>query len=82
MREIASQWGAAEQHQEPSPVLCDDPEGWDGGGRLKGEGIYVYLRLIHIIVQQKLRKQGKAIILQFKIDQPNEKRREGMYVYI
>ena len=29
-----------------SSMLCDDLEGWDGGvvgGRLKGEGIYVYL---------------------------------------
>ena len=31
----------------------DDLEGWDGGGlggRLKREGIYVYLQLIHVAV--------------------------------
>ena len=28
------------QHREPSPVLCDDLEGWNGGrgGRLEREG--------------------------------------------
>ena len=33
-------------------MLCDNLDGWDGvrGGR---EGIYVYLQLIHIFVQQK-----------------------------
>ena len=33
--------------------VMDDLEGWDGGGlggRLKREGIYVYLQLIHIVV--------------------------------
>ena len=37
-------------------MLCDDLEGWDWGevgGRLKREGIYVYLWLIHVVVQQK-----------------------------
>ena len=37
-------------------VLCDDLEGWDegeAGGRLKPEGIYVYLQLIHIVVWQR-----------------------------
>ena len=40
---------------EFSLVLCDDLEGWDGGdvGRLRKEGIYVYLELIHAVVQQK-----------------------------
>ena len=31
--------------------LCINLEGWDGkgdGGRFKREGIYVYLRLIHV----------------------------------
>ena len=34
-------------------VLCNDLEGWDGGevgGRLKREGIYVYIQLIHDVV--------------------------------
>ena len=41
---------------EPSSALGDDLEGWDGGvrGALKREGIYVYLELTHIIVQQKI----------------------------
>ena len=33
--------------------LCINLEGWDGeemGGRFKREGIYVYLRLIHVEV--------------------------------
>ena len=36
------------------------------GGTLKREGIYVYLGLIHAIVQQKLTQHFKAIILQLK----------------
>ena len=34
------------------------------GGRLKEEGIYVSLQLIHFVVQQKLTQQCKAIISQ------------------
>ena len=50
-------------------MLCDDLEGWDRkDGREAQEGgdmgIYVYLYLIHFIVQQKLTKHCKAIILQ------------------
>ena len=37
-----------------------------GGGRLKREGIYVYLQLIHVAVQQKLTQHWKAIILQLR----------------
>ena len=33
-------------------LLCDDLEGWDGCG--EREGIYVYLQLIHVVVQQKI----------------------------
>ena len=36
------------------------------GGRLEKEGIYIYLWLIHVVVQQKLTQHYKAIILQFK----------------
>ena len=41
---------------------------WAGavGGRLKREGIYVYIELIHITEQQKLTQYCKAIILQLK----------------
>ena len=49
-------------------MLCDDLERWGGGGRrLEREGIYVYLRLIHVAVQQKLTQHCKAIIPQLKI---------------
>ena len=41
------------------------------GGRFKKEGIYVYIELLHIVVQQKLIQHCKAIIFQFK------KRRTG-----
>ena len=50
-------------------MLCGDPEGWDGGtvgGRSKREGIYVYIWLIHFVVQQKLTQHCKATILQKK----------------
>ena len=36
------------------------------GGRLKREGTYVYLWLIHVDVLQKTTKFYKAIILQLK----------------
>ena len=50
-------------------MLCDDLEGWDReGGREKHEGgdmrIYVYVKLIHFVVQQKLTQHCKAFILQ------------------
>ena len=46
-------------------MLCDDLDGWDGrvGGTSKREGIYVYIELIHTVIQQK---RWKAIILQYK----------------
>ena len=46
-------------------VLCDDLEGWDSGvgGRLRREGMYVYIQLIHVAAQQKLTLQCKAMIL-------------------
>ena len=46
-------------------------EGWDLGGvweRLKREGIYVYLWLIHVVVWQKPTQHRKATILQLKIN--------------
>ena len=50
-----SQWEPAVKHRELSSVLCDDLEGQDeGGGRSTWEGIYVYIQLIHFIVQQRL----------------------------
>ena len=52
-------------------VLCDDLEERDGGwleGRLKKEGIYVYMWLIHVVVQWKLTQHCKAIIFQEKVN--------------
>ena len=48
-------------------VLCDYLEGWEGCSVLT-RGIYVYLQLIHIVVQQKSTQHCKAIILQLKIN--------------
>ena len=41
--------------------------GWEGGSERR-EGIYVYIQLIHVDVQQELRKHFEAIILQLKIE--------------
>ena len=48
--ELREHWGTCVflnhgLHRLLSLVLCDDLEGWDGGvgGRLKWEGIYVYI---------------------------------------
>ena len=43
------------------------------GGRLKREGIYVYLWLIHFVEQQKPTQHCKAIILQ---ERKKKKRKE------
>ena len=56
-------------YRELSLVLCDILEGCDGGwvgGRFKREGIYVYILLIHFVVQQKPTQHCKAIMLQLK----------------
>ena len=37
------------------------------GGKFKREGIYVYLYLIHVLIQQRQIQHCKAIILQLKI---------------
>ena len=48
-------------------MLSDDLKGWDRGkgGRLQREGIYVYIWLIHNVLQQKL-KHYKAITIKEK----------------
>ena len=51
-------------------VLCEDLE--DGmergtGRETQEKEMYVYLKLTHIVVQQKSTQHGKAIIFQFKI---------------
>ena len=47
-------------------MLCGDLEGWDGGaGReAKRDRIYIYIKLIHLAVQQKPTQHCKAIIFQ------------------
>ena len=51
-------------NRELSPVLCDNIEGWGGVGRVVPEtGVYVYLRLIHV-VRQKPTQYCKALTLQ------------------
>ena len=49
-------------------MLCDDLDGWDGRvgweGGPKGRAIYVYIQLIHFVVQQKLTQHCKATIHQ------------------
>ena len=52
-------------YRELSSVRCDDLEGWEWEGVREG-GIYVYLQLIHAVVQQNLTQHCKAIILQLK----------------
>ena len=52
-------------------MLCDNLEGRDGvrvGGRLKKEGMYAYLRLIHVVVWQKPTQHCKAATLQLNIN--------------
>ena len=51
------------EHRELSPVPCNNLEKWNGGtgGRFQSEGIYVYLRLFHVVVQQKPTQHCKAI---------------------
>ena len=58
-------------------MLCDDLVGWDReGGREAQEGgdmgIYVYIQLIHFVIQQKLTQHCKAIILQKRLKQKNK----------
>ena len=45
--------------------------GREMGGRVKREGTYAYLRLIHVDVWQKPTPYCKAIILQLKINLKN-----------
>ena len=48
-------------------MLCGDLDGWDGGwggweGGPRGRGMYVYIQLIHCVVQKKLTQHCKATI--------------------
>ena len=46
-------------------MFCEDLEGWDGGGgvgrRLRRAGIYVYLQLIYVVVQQNQHNIAKQL---------------------
>ena len=56
---------------------CGRGRGWDGGGvgegGPKGRGMYVYLELIHAVVQQKQSQHCKAVTLQLKNNLKKEK---------
>lgn len=53
----------------PNPVLWDNLEGWDRvRGRLKRDGMDVYLRLIRVAVWEKSTQRCKGITLQLKIN--------------
>ena len=63
------QWESAVWLRELRVGLCNHLEAWEGvGGSFKREGIYVYLRVIHVAVWQKPAQYWKAIILQLKIN--------------
>ena len=52
-------------------MLCDNLEGRDAvgvGGRLKKEGTYAHLWLMHIVLWQKPTQHCKAVTLQLKIN--------------
>ena len=68
MSKIDSYWETALQCREFTLVLSGDLEGWDKGvgGRSEREGTYVYLKLIHFIVQQKLTQHCKETIPQLQ----------------
>ena len=52
-----------QSNRELSSVLCDDLAEWDGGGEgsVDRKGIYVYLQLIHTVIQQKLTQHCKQL---------------------
>ena len=49
------------------------------GGMPKREGIYVYIRLIHFAVQQKITQHCKATIFQFLFFQVKRKNSGGRH---
>ena len=50
------------------PCQCHKRQGLEVGGRVKREGTYVYLWLLHVNIWQKPTQYCKAIILQLKIN--------------
>ena len=59
--------GIASKHSELISALCDDLEGCDQGDRggFRREGAYVYIWLIHFVVQQTQIQHRKAIIFDY-----------------
>ena len=56
-------------------MLCGNPGGWDEGsvgGISEKERIYVYIYMIHLVVQQKVTQHCKAVILQLKKTNPKK----------
>lgn len=58
------------QGAQPGALAQPRRVGWSSGmgGRVKREGTYAYLWLIHVDMWQKATLYGKAIILQIKIN--------------
>ena len=56
-------------------IFLDSLDGWDGGVgvRSKRNGIYVYINLIYVVVQQKWTQHCKAIIFSEKLNKINLK---------
>ena len=52
------------------------------GGRLEREGTYVYLKPIHLVVQEKLTQYCKATILQLKKKELTELHLMVLYHFI
>ena len=66
---IDSQWEHAVYRRE----LCDDLDGWAGCGRgpRRRGYLYMYMELIHFVVQQKLTQHCKTTILQIFLKKKN-----------
>ena len=63
VHDFAKSWTRPSHFPTRSPF--HDLKGWNGGGGRgpKTEGIYVYIELVHFVIQQKLTKYCRAIIL-------------------
>ena len=69
MCKVDIQWKTAAQYGESSArcsVMTKRGGMGEVRGRLKREGIFVYLQLIHTVLQEKLIQHWKAIILPLK----------------
>ena len=57
-------------------MLCDDRDGWEGGGVGRGPGGrgYIHILLIHFMVEQKLTEHCKPIL-------PQKQTKNGARIY-